>query len=128
MVKFADMMCDENMSRRCAHRLYGRDFRYFPSFPSLYPSAQNREEIVAEDARQFHQRAGVNPRTGEDEIDVVAVAAQLLCNPRHLDALPRHYLLDVPADMVCAVLHCFLLPFGSGGKNTTFVLRALGSF
>ena len=69
------------------------------------PRAQNREEIVAEDARQLHQRAGVNPRSGEDEIDVVAVAAQLLRKPRHLDALLHHHLLDVPADMKTGVLN-----------------------
>ncbi len=72
---------------------------------SIVPPAQIGEEIVLKDLRELHQGAGVNPRTREDEIDVVAVAAQLLCEPRHLDALLRHHLLDVPADMKTGVLN-----------------------
>ena len=38
-------------------------------------AAQVGEEIVAEDLGELHQGVRVNPLAGEDEIDVVAVAA-----------------------------------------------------
>ena len=57
------------------------------------------KEVVLEDKGQLHQCVRVNPLTGEDEIDVVAVAAQLLCNPRHFNTFLCHYLPDVFADM-----------------------------
>lgn len=72
---------------------------------SIVPSAQIGEEIVLKDLRELHQGAGVNPRTREDEIDVVAVTAQLLCEPRHLDAPLHHHLLDVLSDMKTCVLN-----------------------
>ena len=57
-------------------------------------AAQVGEELVAEDLGELHQRVRVNPLAGEDQIDVVAVAAQLLRQPRHLDPLLGHH----PAD------------------------------
>ena len=47
-----------------------------------------------EDLGELEQRVGVDPATGENQIDVVAVAAQLLRYPRHLDALLGHHLPD----------------------------------
>ena len=72
---------------------------------SIVPSAQIGEKVVLEDLRELHQGAGVNPRTREDEIDVVAVTAQLLCEPRHLDAFLHHHLLDVLSNVKTGVLN-----------------------
>ena len=38
-------------------------------------AAQVSEKVVAEDLGELHQGVRVNPLAGEDEIDVVAVAA-----------------------------------------------------
>ena len=41
----------------------------------LVGAAQVCEEVVVEDLGELHQGVRVNPLAGEDEIDVVAVAA-----------------------------------------------------
>lgn len=50
---------------------------YIPRLPLLLAvgAAQVGEEVVAEDLGELHQRVRVNPLAGENEIDVVAVAA-----------------------------------------------------
>ena len=50
---------------------------YIPKLPLLLAvgAAQVGEKVVAEDLGELHQRVRVNPLAGEDEIDVVAVAA-----------------------------------------------------
>ena len=53
--------------------------------------AQVGEEVVVKDLGKLHQRIRVNPLTGEDDIDIVAVATQSLRQPRHLDSLLGHY-------------------------------------
>ena len=60
---------------------------------------------MIENAGKFHQRVGVNPTAREDEIDVVAVAVQLLGQPRHFDTLSCHFRFDNFADIVFAVVH-----------------------
>ena len=50
---------------------------YIPQAALLFlvGPAQVGEEVVVEDLGELHQRVRVNPLAGEDEIDVVAVAA-----------------------------------------------------
>ena len=58
-----------------------------------------------EDLGELEQRVGVDPAAGEDQIDVVAVAAQLLRYPRHLDALLGHHLPDNMSYMRGLITH-----------------------
>jgi hypothetical protein len=90
-------------------------------------AAQVGEEVVTENLGELHQRVRVNPLAGENEIDVVAVAAQLLRKPRGLDAFLCYYLLDEFAYVWIPFLHVpvrFLL-FGATHKKSVELIPCL---
>lgn len=86
----------------------------------LIPLAQILKEIVFQDPGNLHQCLRIDPRAGVDEIDIVAVAAQLLRKPRGPDALPCHYLFDELAYMWIHFLHVpvWFLSFGITHKKS----------
>lgn len=69
------------------------------------PFAQFGEEVVVQGSGEFHQRFGVYPTAGIDEIHVVAMTAQLLRQPHGTPALPLHFLADTFANMYLNVFH-----------------------
>ncbi len=71
--------------------------------------AQIAEEVVVQGGGDFHQRGGVDPAAGIDEIHVVAVAAQLLRQPHGTPALPPHLGPDQLANMYLCAFHFFLI-------------------
>ena len=74
--------------------------------PLAVGAAQVGAKVVVEDLGELHQRVRVNPLAGEDEIDVVAVAAQLLRQPRHLDPLPDYLPTDDLPYVQTLFAHC----------------------
>ena len=76
---------------------------------AMVQCAQVCEEIVIEDAGELHQRVGVNPAARKDEIDIVAVAIQLLGQPCCTDSLSGHFRLDDFADVIFAVVHLLVV-------------------
>ena len=65
----------------------------------------------------FHKGFGVNPRAREDEIDIVAVAAQLSCQPRGFDTFSICHLFDAMPYMLFFFLHGLLLCFNTQKKR-----------
>ena len=62
---------------------------------TLIHLAQVGEEVVLKNSGNIHQRVGVDPTARKDEIDIVAVTAQLLRYPRDFDTLLGYYIPDV---------------------------------
>lgn len=69
------------------------------------PFAQFGEKVVVQNGGDFHQRFGVNPTAGIDEIHVVAVAVQLFRQPHGAPALFLHFGLDEFSSMYLFVFH-----------------------
>lgn len=69
------------------------------------PFAQFGEKVVVQNNGDFHQRFGVNPAAGVDEVHVVAVAVQLFRQPHGTPALPPHLGLDQFANMYLRAFH-----------------------
>ena len=65
----------------------------------LIPATYILKEIMFQRIADFHKRFGVNPTARENKVYVVAMTAQLLCQPRNLYALPCHLLPDERTDM-----------------------------